>query len=169
MNANPFAGMNETRTNQGGGVYLSDGRFKLKIQKTPYIDTPEGTRAFIAEMSVSETTDAAKHPVGSNRSFFQGVNKSFKSEVKAFCYAACGYDEKNPAHAEVIRQLDSRSEAIMLKAIGPLNIFAGREVFADVKVKPQKLDPTKNYTKHVWSPASPPIPLEAIDKALALP
>jgi hypothetical protein len=169
MNVNPFAGMNETKASSGGGTYLTDGRYKIKVTKCLYIDTDQGNRAFIAEFAIVETTDAAKHPVGANRSWYQGVNKSFKAEVKSFCYAACGYDAKNDKHAEALRQLDSRSEGIMSKAIGPLNILSGRELNVDVKTKQQKQDKTKSFTGHTFSPASTEIPIETIDKVLALP
>jgi hypothetical protein len=164
---NPFAGLNETKTNGGGGVYLTDGRYKLKVNKHLFIDTDNGTRAFIAECVVTETSDAQSHPVGANRSWFQSANKSFKAALKAYCYAACGYDEKDPKHTEALRQLDSRSEAIMLQAIGPKQILSSRELYVDVITKPQKNDKSKTFTHYNFSPASAPIPIDLLDKGLA--
>ncbi len=168
MNANPFAGLNSAKTSQSG-VYLSDGRYKLKISKCVYFKTEAGPYAFIAELLVTESSDPDKHPVGAARTWYQSDNKSFKPELKAFYYAATGYNERDPAQEKFIREnIEQRSEAVMQKAVTH-QVLGGREITVDVNTKPQKGDPTKSFTKHVFTPASPPIPVEYLDKAIALP
>ncbi len=164
---NPFAGLNQAKTSQSG-TYLTDGRYKLKINKCVYFKTQAGPYAFIAEMVVTETSDAAAHPVGAARTWYQADNESFKPELKGFYYAATGYNHTDPAQEKFIKDnIEQRSESLMQKAVTH-QVLTGREVSVDVTTKKQKKDPTKDFAKHVFAPASPPIPVEYLDKAIAL-
>lgn len=166
---NPFAGMNNTSTSKSG-QYLKDGHYELDVTKCVYLDT-DRNRAFIAEMRVTETNNDSCG-VGAERSWYQGVNDSFRAEVKGFCYALLGYDESNPEDEKFLREnVDAQSEAIMNKALEfQWPTKAKRKVAVDVFTKPQKKDPTKVFTKHIFRPAkgATKITKEQIAQILAL-
>lgn len=167
--SNPFAGMNQTSTSKSGR-YLKEGKYELDIKKCVYLDTDDN-RAFIAEMQVTESSNPDIELDG-ERSWFQKVNKSFKAEVKSFCYALLGYDETKPEDEKFIRDyIDGHSEAIMNKALEfQWPTKAQRKISVECFNKQQREDKSKTFTKHIFRPAkgSTKITKEQIAQILAL-
>ncbi len=148
---NPFAGVRGAEI-FSSGQYLEEGRYKFKIGDLIWKKLEAGGNALIVEGEILESTNV-KHPVGAKRTWFQKENKSFKSEAKAFCYAACGYDHRNPEHAKPIAEkVEPNCETILFKALTE-GVLRGRLVYVDVTNKAQANDPTKNFSKHTFSPA----------------
>ena len=75
---------------------LTEGQYLVKIEDVIHLKTQLKGDAFIVEYSVLETSDPAKHPIGSRRSWFQSMRNLpvAMGEIVKFMYAALGYEAK---------------------------------------------------------------------------
>ncbi len=152
---NPFAGMREAKVFTSGN-YFPPGKYKAQISKMVWQQLFKGGEALIVELKVLESSNE-KVPVGSDKTWLQKKNESFLAEAKCFLYAALGFDQKNDAHAAVIKKdIEPACEAIMLEGLTK-NLFKGREIHIEVYEKPKKAKPDEVFNKHVFAPAQPPM------------
>ena len=149
---NPFAGVRDAQIS-GSGNYLGAGNYELEITKMEWVNAQEGYQALVVAFTIIES-DNPKFKAGQEASWFQKKNESFKAEAKAFCIAAVGYDHRKEEHAEAIRtKVEPHSEGLLFKGLTE-NRLKGRRVKVTVFEKPQKKNPTKNFSKHVFGPST---------------
>lgn len=153
---NPFAGIREAKTYSDGGNYFTPGDYEVDIDKMIWKVAEEGYQALIVEFKVVASNNE-KIKVGETYSWFQKNNKAFKSEAKAFCIAAVGYDERNEAHAQAIKEkVEPNCENIMLKGVQEQKL-KGRRLKLKVFAKPKKDKPNESFHKHIFSPGAAPL------------
>lgn len=101
------------------GQYLSKGQYVLRVRATTVISTNDGPDAFIMEGEVVESSEPIAHPIGTERSWFQGFKyrDSALGEIKKFAYAALGLDMTNIADKEKIEKLDGGMDAFLEKMV----------------------------------------------------
>ena len=146
-----FAGMRDAKMYETG-TPLTVGVFAVEINKCILKNTRKSGLAFIAEMTVIETSDPAKHPAGSKRSWFQKMADLdvAHGSLKTFAAAILGFDPRSQKE-EVKAKLDPEIEAIMDAACDEHQVFAGKKVRVEctlTKTKEKKID----FTRHDWSP-----------------
>ncbi len=91
-----FDGIESITPGNSGGTALTEGSYLVKIEDVIFLNTQMRGDAFIVEYTVLESSDVAKNPIGSKRSWYQAMtNKPVAmGEIVKFMYAALGYDQK---------------------------------------------------------------------------
>lgn len=155
---NFFGGMGNTELSKKG-VYLTDGIYKLRVKSTERVDFRDGVKkGYAVTLEVLETPDPAKHPLGSERTYFVTLNpgeegrKMFMQGVKGFIVAALGYDSRTDVE-RIKTELDPKIEQIALASTANKTLLAGKEVRCEVKSVPKKSKPTEMFSRHTFSPA----------------
>lgn len=146
-----FAGLNDTEVGKKG-TYLEEGSYELQVEIMQVIATRKIGDCFVLEATVTRSTNP-KHPIGSRRSWMQKMGEDTAlSNIKGLCYAALGYDHKDPAQAEEIKaKVDPKCEEVMTRAVED-NAFKGTKIGVDVTQVTTKKG--NLFSKHMWRPAS---------------
>lgn len=146
--ANPFAGMNHATMSQKR-PYLTEGNYRVRIDRMLFKATRGKGDALIAEVTVVESDNPA-HPVGSQRSWYQSfADKDIGGgAAREFTLAVLGYNPMgDPASFAAVD-----TETALGQAVDVGNTFAGREVLvACMQIMTKRNTP---FTKHAWSPVA---------------
>lgn len=141
----------------GQGNYFKPGfSGDVEIVRCLTKDTRENGVAFIVECKVASLDQAnqADHPVGQQRTWFQGMEKypeSALSAVKEFMLGVFGIPLEDTAKAD---ELGAILPGMMEQVCGESNVLKGRRVhlYTFNKVTKKK---GNDFTVHRWSPATP--------------
>jgi len=152
---NPFAGLREKGIYENGQYLEAGGRYELEIQKIILKETRRSGKGFIVECAVTKSSNEEKDPVGAKRSWFQSMKDldvAFPA-IKAFLYAALGYDYSDPKQKEYLRaKVDPVIETITFEACDESkNPMRGRKVGVETTAKITK-EKKQNFTRHDFFP-----------------
>ncbi len=148
--ADLFDGIENITVGNQGGTPLTEGEYLTEIADVQYLKTQLKGDAFIVEYIVKESSDPAKHPIGSKRSWYQNMKNMpvALSEITKFVYAVAGYEAKRDEAriaAEVTPHIKAWTNAACRKPSKdeagndvPGKIFNGQKVRVSVKKKAPK-------------------------------
>ncbi len=147
-----FDGIESIVVGNQGGTPLTEGEHLVEICDVQHLKTQLKGDAFIVEYTVLESSDQAKNPIGSKRSWYQNMKNMpvALSEITKFVYAVAGFEAKRDEariKTEVTPFIKSWTNAACRKpakdAEGkdvPGKIFNGQKVRVSVKKKAPKPD-----------------------------
>lgn len=134
-----FAGLKDAKISETGS-YLTDGTYKLRVERIVYKQTRSKGYAYIAEFNVLESSNP-EHPVGSKRTWFQSMNDkeiAFPA-IQKFAAAALGvnpFRDKELFEKEILPNIEELVENSISDAG---DIFKGKDVNCEVEqVKTKK-------------------------------
>ena len=138
-----FSGLKNAKPSDKG-IYLSPGEYDVEILKVQIIKTRGKGDAFVADFKVTAASEklaegqAANHPVGSTRNYYQGLADTDIAwpELKRFTYAVLG-----ASTAEDKAKVDENIEKVF-DAIdkGNTTVFTGKKAHASVVHRTTKLN-----------------------------
>ena len=152
--SNIFQGINDAEIFERG-KYLEGGfRGRLECVRTLNKETRQSGTGFIVEFKVLESNMPDEHPVGSKCTWFQSLkNKTVAfPSIKEWAAAMAGYasHDVDGIEAEVAPHLaDTLMQAVENETD---NVFTGCAVRVETTMIKTRND--RDFTRHVWSPAS---------------
>lgn len=145
-----FKGLAAAKTFESG-TYLTEGDYRVEVQKVFVKATRKDGDAFIVEYKVTETSNPEKHPIGATRSWYQSMkDKDIAfSAMKGFFAAMLKLDTHNEKE---MAQLDAQIEDVAEKAVSE-NALKDQSVNVKCWNKVTK-EKKKDFTVHQFSPTT---------------
>lgn len=138
-----FTGMGDTAPSQGKGTFLTDGEFKLEVQRVKLINSERVKKTFFVVESKVVTSTSPRHPKGQLTTWLVKMGGDWPeyalSDIKSFTMAASGAPDEEVDEAFMEEVVD-----------GDGDLLAGNHVICAVNTITTKAG--GEFAKHSFSP-----------------